>query len=119
MSYFSNFLRVKAVGPYQLSVLCAILIVFGASCSWLPFSRGCCDNDRDLGVTYLQEPGQFQTATPTYGRARDIDPGAGETITKPGLLSKYNPLKGFMDEDEDEPVASSDDEGFFGNLFPF
>ncbi len=119
MSHFSNFCNVKAPGPYIRAVLCASLIVFGASCSWLPFSRGCCDDDRDLGVTYLQEPGQFQTAAPTYGRARDIDPGAGETITKPGLLSKYNPLKGFMDDDEDEPVASSDDEGFFGNLFPF
>ena len=119
MSHFSNFCNVKAP-TYIRAVLCASLIVFGASCSWLPFSRGCCDDDRDLGVTYLQEPGQFQTATPTYGRARDIDPGAGETITKPGLLSKYNPFKGFMDDDEDEPAASSDDdEGFFGNLFPF
>ena len=119
MSHFPNFRSVKVPNPYIRAVLCASLIVFGASCSWLPFSRGCCDDDRDLGVTYLQEPGQFQTATPTYGRARDIDPGAGETITKPGLLSKYNPFKGFMDEDEDEPVAASDDDGFFGNLFPF
>ena len=119
MSHFSNFRSMKVLNLYILAVLCASLLVLGASCSRLPFSKGCCDDDRDLGVTYLQEPGQFQTAAPTYGRARDIDPGAGETITKPGLLSKYNPLKGFMSDDEDEPVAASDDEGFFGNLLPF
>ena len=118
--HYPKFHTVKAPGAHIRIVLCASLIVLGASCSWLPFSKGCCDDDRVLGITYLQEPGQFPTATPTYGRARDIDPGAGEIITKPGLLSKYNPLKGFMGDDEDEPVVSSDDEdGFFGNLFPF
>ncbi len=117
VSHFSNFRSVKVPNPYIRAVLYASMVVFGASCSWLPFSRGCCNEDRQLGVAYLQEPGQFQTATPQYGRARDVDPGAGETVTKPSLLSKYNPFKGFMDEDE--PAASSDDGGFFGNLLPF
>ncbi len=95
--------------------------MFGASCSWLPFSKGCCEDDRNLGLTYLQEPEQFPTATPTYGSARDIDPGAGETITEPGLLSKYNPFKGFVGDDEGERRASSgdDEDGFFGDLLPF
>ena len=95
--------------------------MLGASCSWLPFSRGCCEDDRNLGLTYLQEPEQFPTATPTYGRARDTDPGAGETITKPGLLSKYNPFKGLVGDAGDERRASSadDEDGFFGDLFPF
>lgn len=119
LSHYLNFHTVKAPSAYIRAVLCVSLIVFGASCSRLPFSKGCCEDDRNLGITYLQEPEQFPTATPAYGRARDIDPGSGETITKPGLLSKYNPFKGFMDDDEDEPVASSDDDGFFGNLFPF
>ncbi len=120
LSHYLHFPTVPAPSVYIRAVLCASLIAFGASCSWLPFSRGCCDDDRNLGITYLQEPGQFPTATPAYGRARDIDPGAGETITKPGLLSKYNPFKGFIGDGEDEQVASSDDdEGFFGNLLPF
>ncbi len=109
----------KAPSAYIRAVLCASLIVFGASCSWLPFSRGCCDDDRNLGITYLQEPEQFPTATPAYGRARDTEPGAGETITKPGLLSKYNPFKSFLGDNDEQGVSSDDDEGFFGNLFPF
>ena len=109
----------KAPSAYIRAVLCASLIVFGASCSWLPFSRGCCDDDRNLGITYLQEPEQFLTATPAYGRARDTEPGAGETITKPGLLSKYNPFKSFLGDDDEQVVSSDDEDGFFGNLFPF
>ena len=120
LSHYLNFYTVTAPSAYIRAVLCVSLIVFGASCSWLPFNKGCCEDDRNLGITYLQEPEQFPTATPAYGRARDIDPGSGETITKPGLISKYNPFKGFLGDDEDEPVVSSDDEdGFFGNLFPF
>ena len=120
MSHYSNFHIVKTRGASIRVVLCASLIALGASCSWLPFSKGCCEDDRNLGITYLQEPEQFPTAPPVYGRARDTEPGAGETITKPGLLSKYNPFKGLLGDDEDEQVASSDDdEGFLGNLFPF
>ena len=105
---------------YKLCVLCCSVILFGLSCSWIPFNKDCCDADRDLGLTYLKEPGQFTTATPAYGSARDYEPAPGETITKPGLLSKYNPLKGIIGDDADEQVASSDDEeGFFRNLFPF
>ena len=111
----------KAPSAYIRAVLCASLIVFGASCSWLPFSKGCCEDDRNLGLTYLQEPEQFPAATPAYGRARDTDPGAGETITKPGLLSKYNPFKGLVGDAGDERRASStdDEDGFFGGLLPF
>lgn len=114
------FHSLKAPGASIRAVLCASLIVLGVSCSWLPFNKGCCEGDRNLGLSYLQESEQFPAAPSAYGRARDIDPGAGETITKPGLLSKYNPFKGFVGDDEDGPVAASDDDdGFFGNLFPF
>lgn len=101
------------------------LVLLGAGCSRLPFSmpfwEDCCEDDRQLGLTYLGEDERFPAAAPVRGRARDVAPGEGETITKPGLLSKYNPFKDVLGDDGDAPAPAAEDEeqGFFRNLWPF
>lgn len=101
------------------------LVLLGTSCSRLPltmpFWQDCCEDDRELGLTYLAEEDRFPVAAPVQGRARDVAPGEGETITKPGLLSKYNPFKDVLGDDGDAPAPATQDEeqGFFRNLWPF
>lgn len=101
--------------------LSAGLVLLSASCSRLPFRQDCCENDRELGLTYLTEADRFPVAAPVQGHARDVAPGEGETITKPGLLSKYNPFKDVLGDDGDAPAPATQDEeqGFFRNLWPF
>lgn len=104
----------------KVSLACVALVLVTSSCSWLPFSKDCCDGDRVRGLSYLQEDGQFQTKTLTRANSRVNEPAPGETITKQGLLSKYNPFKSLMDAgDESAPTASDDEEGVFRNLLPF
>lgn len=75
-----------------------------------------------MGLGYLNEADRFSVAAPPHGHARDVAPGEGETITKPGLLSKYNPLKGLLGDNDDASATSispGEEDGFFRNLLPF
>lgn len=107
----------------MLAGLSVGLVLLGAGCSRLPFGmpfwEDCCAADRDLGLTYLGEEERFPVAAPVQGRARDVAPGEGETITKPGLLSKFNPFKDVLGGDAPAPAAEDEEQGFFRNLWPF
>lgn len=72
-----------------------------------------------------REPKPFTPEAPVYGTAQEFDPKPGETITKPGLLSRLNPFGGSEDEQSSQEGHAADaeeekdDKGFFERLLPF
>ena len=120
-----------------------ILWIFGisvfasSSCSWLSSAKkveccektaACCHEQICCLPRYAkaagQEPKPFTPEVPVYGTAEDFEPQPGETITKPGLLSRLNPFGSEEDNQpqapqEDTPEEQAEEKGFFGRLLPF
>lgn len=118
---------------FFLVVFCALC----GSCSWMfpPKKVECCEKTAACCYEHIcclpryakaagREPKPFTPEVPTYGTAQDLEPQPGETITKPGLLSRFNPFGGVEDEQQRtngaEPTQEeNEDTGFFDRLLPF
>jgi hypothetical protein len=118
--------------------LFGIAVFASSSCSWLfpPKRVECCEKTAACCYEQMcclpryakaagQEPKPFTTDVPLYGTAQDLEPKPGETITKPGLLSRLNPFAGddgerpAEDDDAAEAGKERDEKGFFDRLLPF
>ena len=122
-------------GTYKSYAFLLGFLFLAYACSWGPFGKrkveccekeaACCHEQVCCLPRYARaagkEPKSFTSSVPVYGSARDFEPAPGETITKPGLLSKYNPFKGFIEDEEEEakPAPSEEDESFLSSLWPF
>jgi len=137
------FLRGLTVSMKKLYLLLLLCLLASACSRWLfPQKVQCCEAKAACCHTQMcclpryaqaagKEPKDFTPETPVvYGLARDLEPKPGETITKPGLLSRFNPFgssegeKAQEKSDEGgEQKASAEDKGeekgFFRRLLPF
>jgi hypothetical protein len=125
----------------KVLLLLIVLSVLYTSCAWLfpPQKVECCEKTAACCHEQMcclpryakaagREPKSFTTETPVYGTAQDLEPQPGETITKPGLLSRWNPFGSSEDGQSkaddaekaaEKPEEEKEDEGFFGRLLPF
>lgn len=116
--------------------LLGISVFASSSCAWLfPAKKvECCE--RTAACCYEQmcclpryaraagrEPKPFTPEAPVYGTAQELDPKPGETMTKPGLLSRLNPFGRSGDEQPSEEGSAAEEEkedkGFLERLLPF
>lgn len=130
----------------KLYVLLLLLGLLGSACSrWLfPQKVECCEKKASCCHEQMcclpryaraagHEPKAFTPEAPVvYGLARDLEPKHGETITKPGLLSRLNPFGSAEEEKKSQNKSKSEDteqdasaeeqkeeQGFFRRLLPF
>jgi hypothetical protein len=114
-----------------------VMVFASSSCSWLFSAKkveccektaACCYEQMCCLPRYVkaagQEPKPFTPEVSVYGRAEDFEPQPGETITKPGLLSRWNPFASSDDnqpqaQQEPSPEEPTEEKGFFGRLLPF
>lgn len=140
-AFFAERPKIRMKKLYLLLLLCLL----GGACSrWLfPQKVQCCEEKASCCHDQMcclpryakaagQEPKAFTPETPVvYGLSRDLEPKPGETITKPGLLSRFNPFGSSEDEKAQEQSASEgseqqvsaeekeEEKGFFRRLLPF
>lgn len=130
-------------------MLLLLLGLLGGACSrWLfPQKVQCCEEKASCCHDQMcclpryakaagRDPKVFTPEAPVvYGLARDLEPRPGETITKPGLLSRLNPFDSAEDEKKSQDQSESEDaeqnaaaeekeeqeeeQGFFRRLLPF
>ncbi|MCS6924595.1 MAG: hypothetical protein NZ578_01715 [Candidatus Binatia bacterium] len=129
-----------------MPTLCYLIVLWllgisafaSSSCSWLfpPKKVECCEKVAPCCYEQMcclprytraagKEPKPFTPEAPVYGTAQELDPKPGETITKPGLLSRLNPFGRSEDEQPSQAESTADaeeekdDKGFLERLLPF
>ena len=72
------------------------------------------------------EPKAFTPEVPVYSSAEGLDPLPGQTIDKSRWFDRFNPFKGSEEKrtsssqtPTDTAKKSADNDGFWGNLWPF
>lgn len=69
------------------------------------------------------EPKAFTPEVPVYSSAQDVEPPPGATMEKPGWFARLNPFKGLdnsgSSSSSTSSEGSSDNDSFWGNLWPF
>jgi hypothetical protein len=67
-------------------------------------------------------PKTFTPEVPVYSSAQDVEPPPGATLEKKGWFARLNPFEGTDVGSSSSASASgesSDDDSFWGNLWPF
>ncbi|MGH7962685.1 MAG: hypothetical protein ACRERD_12805 [Candidatus Binatia bacterium] len=128
----------------KLYVLLLLSVLGGACSRWLfPQKVQCCEEKAACCHEQMcclpryakaagREPKAFTPEAPVvYGLAQDLEPKPGETITKPGLLSRLFSFGGDEDKKSQEQSETEgteqsaateepeEEQGFFRSLLPF
>ena len=117
--------------------LLIVVVLFLGSCSRIFGAKkveccekvaACCYEEMCCLPRYAKaagiEPKVFTPTVPVYGKPEDFEPAPGETITKPGFFTRFNPFRSPADssaqDTESEPTGDDEKEGgFFDWLSPF